>query len=68
MIASDLAFKLEGKQWFLVGPNEKHGPYASGAEAIQARKDKAKEDVTATAEQISRKHQARRERIEATGK
>jgi hypothetical protein len=68
MIASDLAFKLEGREWFLVSPTERYGPYANGAAAIKARQDKAREDVTATAEQVSRTEQARREAREALGK
>jgi hypothetical protein len=65
MIANDLAFKLEGKQWFLVSPTERYGPYANGAAAIKARQDKAETDVAATVEAISRKHEARRQQEEA---
>jgi hypothetical protein len=68
MLATDLAFKLEGKQWFLVSPTERYGPYANGAAAIKARQDKAQEDVAATAAQVSRTEQARREAREATGR
>jgi hypothetical protein len=68
MIATDLAFKLEDKQWYLVSATERFGPYANAAAAIQGRKDKAREDVTATAAQVSRTQQARRERREALGK
>jgi hypothetical protein len=68
MIATDLAFKLEDKQWYLVSATERFGPYANAAAAIQGRKDKAREDVTATAEAISRKQAARREAREAQGR
>jgi hypothetical protein len=61
MIATDLAFKLEGKQWYLVNGTEKHGPYATSAAAIKARQEMAREDVTATAAKVGRKQ--RRERV-----
>lgn len=65
MLATDLAFKLEGREWFLVSPTERYGPYANHVAAIKARQDKAREDVAATAEAISRKHEARRQQEEA---
>lgn len=61
MIVSDLQIKIIDGYWYLVSATEKHGPYPTSGQAIKARQELARIDVTATAAKVGRKQ--RRERV-----
>lgn len=67
MIATPLGFKVIDHQWHVVttGGQSVSGPHVRFEDAIQARNDLARVDVTATAEKVSARRQRQIERQEA---
>lgn len=62
MIVSDLQIKVINKAWYLVNGDERHGPYEKPEQAIKARQELARIDVSATAAKVGRKQQRERTR------